>query len=345
MKARIIITSVGGLVAPNIIRGLKEDASDDIYVVGVDMNKEAVGFHFSDKSYTIASGDSDEYSEQLLDIAKREKIEVIIPGSDEELLNLAKNKEKFTKEGIVVACSDYKTVNIASNKATMLEFLAKRSIATPKFSVPGSIGELETAARALGYPQKPIVFKPQRARGARGFWIVRADLDRNRSFIYSRNRQEITLEWLLESLADNSSFPEILLMEYLPGEDFNVDVLAHQGEALYIIPNQRLVPEAGPVQIGQIKQNSQVQDMAKKIVKEFGFDYWVNVELAYSDGDDAKALIYEINPRISAPIMANKAAGVDLLKLGIKMALGQNIERDLIFRETKMIRYWNELFI
>jgi len=345
MKARIIITSVGGLVAPNIIKGLKDDSSDELYIVGMDMNKEAVGFHFADKSYTMPSANSDEYIEQVLNIAKKEKIDLILPGSDEELLNLAKNKQKFKEEGTIIACSDYQVVNIASHKAKMLQFLEKNKVPVPEYRVPTNIQELGEMAGSLGYPEKPIVFKPSRARGARGFWLVRADLDKSRDFIQSRDRQEITLEWLSESLTGDTQFPEVLLMEYLPGADFNVDVLAWQGESLYIVPNQRLVPKAGPVQVGHIKENKEVEAMVKKIVAEFGFDYWVNIEVAYSQGPAAQPLVYEINPRLSAPIIATKAAGINLLKLGIKMALGQTIERNLTLKETKMIRYWNELFI
>lgn len=345
MKIRVILTSVGGLVAPNMIKSLKEDSSDEFYIVGVDMSEEAVGFHFVDKSYIVPPGDSDEYSEQLLNIAKEEKIDVILPLSDEELLSLSKNKEKFKKEGILIACSDYEIVNIASNKATMLQFLEKSGIPVPEYRIPHNINELQTAAEALGYPKEPVVFKPCRARGARGFWILRGDIDKRHAILYSRDRQEISLEWLLESLDDNKQFPEILVMEYLPGEDFNVDVLAWHGDALYIIPNQRIVPNAGPVQVGLIKENSEVQNMVRKVVKEFGFDYWVNVEVAYSKEPNSHPLVYEINPRISAPIVATKAAGVDLLRLGIKLALGEKIESNLSIMETKMIRYWNELFI
>ena len=345
MKIRVILTSVGGLVAPNMIKSLKEDTSDEFYIVGVDVNEEAVGFHFADKSYTVPQGNSNEYSEHLLNIAKKEKVDVILPLSDEELLSLSKNKEKFKKEGILIPCSDYEIVNIASNKATMLQFLEKSGIPVPEYRIPHNINELQTAAEALGYPKEPVVFKPCRARGARGFWVLRGDIDKRHTILYSRDRQEISFEWLLESLADNKQFPDVLVMEYLPGEDFNVDVLAWHGDSLYIIPNQRIVPKAGPVQVGRIKEDREVQNMVRRVVKEFGFDYWVNVEAAYSKEPDSSPLVYEINPRISAPIVATKAAGVDLLRLGIKLALGEKVGSNLSFRETKMIRYWNELFI
>lgn len=345
MKIRVLLTSVGGLVAPSMIKSLKECTSDEFYVVGIDMHKEAVGFYFTDRKYIVPSGDSDEYPEKLLNIAKKEKIDVILPLSDEELLNLSKNKKMFEKEGVLIACSDYEIINTASNKAAMLQFLGKRGILIPKYRIPHNINELQRNVESLGYPKESVVFKPQHSRGARGFWILRGDLDKRRMILQSRARQEITLDWLLESLDDNKQFPEVLVMEYLPCKDFNVDVLAKHGECFYVIPNQRIVPDAGPVQVGFIKEDEKVQNMTKRVVKEFGFDYWVNVEVAYRKEPDSRPLVYEINPRISAPIVANKAAGVDLLSLGIKLILGEEINRYLKIKETKMIRYWNECFI
>lgn len=344
-KIRLLLTSVGGLVVPNMIKSLKENTGDDFYIVGVDMRSDAVGFHFADKSYVVPPGNSEEYTGQLLNIAKKEHIDVILPLSDEELLAFSKNKSDFEKEGIIAACSKYETVETATDKATMLQFLEKRGVPVPEYQIPHSIHELETAVKNLGYPEKPVVFKPRRSRGARGFWLLRADLDKRYAILSSRERQEITLDWLLEALDDGKPFPEVLVEEYLPGEDFNVDVLAWRGESLHIIPNQRLVPNAGPVQVGLVKEDKKVRDMVEKVVEVFGFDYYVNVELAYAESPKSLPLVYEINPRVSAPILVNKAAGVNLLKLGIKMVLGQTIPKHLPIRETKMIRYWNELYL
>jgi len=345
MKIRMIITSVGGLVAPNIIKSLKQDDIDDFYIVGVDMYKDAVGFYFTDAEYVVPPGNSEEYSKELFKIAKKEKIDIILPLSDEEVIALSKCKKKFRKEGILIPCSEYKIVKISSNKSLTLKYLEEKGIDIPKYRVPHNINELKNDIFALGYPKEPVVFKPNCARGARGFWVINSNFSKENMILYNRVRQTISLEWLLESLKNINKFPEILVMEYLPGKDFNVDVLAWHGDSIYIIPNERLVPNAGPVQVGLIKKDKKVQKIVKKIVKTFEFDYWINVEVAYSKEPNSRPLVYEINPRISAPILANKAAGIDLLKIGIKLALGKKINRRLSFKETKMVRYWNEIFI
>ncbi|MDD5529880.1 MAG: ATP-grasp domain-containing protein [bacterium] len=343
-KPRVLFTSVGGLVVPNMIKSLREAFHNNIYIIGVDINSNAVGFHFTDKNYIVSKGNENGYTEKLLSISKKESIDVILPLSDEELLALAKDKSKFEREGIQVACSEYNIVKTAMDKAFMLQYLEKEGLPCPEYRIPSNLKELERDIKSLGYPNKKVVFKPRKSRGARGFWILNANLHKRRMILEDRDRQEITLEWLLESLKDNNKFPDILAMEYLPGDDFNVDVLSWKGKPIYTIPNERMLPKHGPVRVGHIRKNKKVETLVKQVVESFKFDYYVNVEVAYRSGTKANPFVYEINPRISAAVVANKAAGIDILTMGVKLALKKDFSKNINFKETQMIRYWNELF-
>jgi hypothetical protein len=146
-------------------------------------------------------------------------------------------------------------------------------------------------------------------------------------------------------LAEWPALPRVMVMQYLRGPDFNVDVLAWQGETLYCIPIQRIVPQAGPVQVGRIVHDSRIDAMVEQTVAAFGFSYNVNVELAYPDeAGDGIPLVYEINPRISAPIAVHRAAGINLLLFGVLLARGREIFRGLPYREITMQRCWREVF-
>ncbi|MBU1147274.1 MAG: ATP-grasp domain-containing protein [Candidatus Omnitrophica bacterium] len=342
-KPRILMTSVGGLVAPNMMRSLRHSTDNNIFIVGVDAKHDAVGFHFADKSYVVLPGESEGYGRQLLNIAEKENIDVVLPLSDEELLALASYKRRFEKKGICVACSEFEVVKTALDKGLMLQFLKDKGLPCPDFRIPNSLKELERSVLELGYPKKRVVFKPRRGRGARGFWLLDDDLDKKKMILESRERQQITLGWLLEALDGKGRFPDILVMEYLSGSDFNVDVLAWRGDSFYIVPNERLVPDAGPVQVGCIRRDKKVGEVVRRVVKEFNFDYYVNVEVAYRN--ISEPFVYEINPRISAPIVANKAAGIDLLNYGIRLALGERVSTGLRIKETRMFRFWDEVFI
>lgn len=342
-QIRIILTSTGGLVSPSMIKSLREYFKN-IYIVAIDASKDAIGFYFADASYVVPFGTDPTYCSEVLTIAIKEKIQLIIPLSDEETLALAKEKEMFLSKGIQPLVSDYEKCEIAFNKGKMLSFLEKKGIKTPKFRIPTNPQEFLDYAHELGYPEKKIVFKPNVSRGARGFWVLDKDFDEEYGLLKDRVKQTIKIEGIYDILSKCKEFPSVLLMEYLEGDDFNVEVLAKNGETFYIIPHVRLVPKSGPVKVGKVIEDGKIKNLIRDIVKVFEFDFCLNIEVAYNIQENIP-MIYEINARVGAPIVICAAAGVNLLAKGIEMAMGIPIERDVKIQETKMIRYWNEHFI
>ena len=63
-----------------------------------------------------------------------------------------------------------------------------------------------------------------------------------------------------------------------------------KGEPLYIIPNERIVPNAGPLQVGLIKKNKQIVNLIKEVITNFNFDYYVNIEVAYTEEKKSKTI-------------------------------------------------------
>ena len=341
-EIRIILTSVGGLVAPGIIKSLKKKATENnerLFIVGIDMQKEAVGFYFVDRSYIVPSGDSKNYFSTLMKIARVNNINVIIPCSDEEILSISKERKRFIKNSIIPLCSDYDIVYKSNDKGLMLELLKEKGIPYPRFCVPTSIEEVIKFAKELNYPYTHFVVKPRLARGSRGFKIIKEEFD----FFKDRTSNMVKLKYFIDILRDYRDFPDIVLMEYLPGEDYSVDALAYNGEPLYVIPRRRMKALGGPSVVGEIIQNDVVKNMVEEVIRVFGFHLNVNIQLKYSK--EGIPLVYEINPRVSGTIVANDAAGVNLLYYGIKLALGQEIPRQSTIRRVKMLRYFKEKFL
>ena len=64
---------------------------------------------------------------------QKNNIEVVFPGSDEEAVSLAKNKEKFINQGITVACNDSEIIKIISNKINTYKALEEIGIEIPDY--------------------------------------------------------------------------------------------------------------------------------------------------------------------------------------------------------------------
>ena len=339
MTICILLTCVGGLVAPGIIDNLRQ-LPEVSRIIGTDLFEGAIGFYMVDEGYVVPRGDSPEYIHVLSDIIKREAVDVVIPCSDEEVLTLSRYKESFDGKGTAILCYPYNITSIAIDKGSMLTFLQEQGVPVPRFYLPQDTAELVQAAKKLGYPSKPVVVKPRLGRGGRGFKILQEEVD----VLGSRDSQVMRLEWFVDAVQQHEPL-KVVLMEYLPGDDYSVDVLADKGRLLFIVPRKRIKAILGPSQLGEVFWNQEIVDLVKLVVKTFGFDSNVNIQLRYSEPPNIYPKVYEINPRVSGTIVAGTAAGIDLLDYGIKHALGLELPKGIFPRPVKMIRYLKEFYV
>lgn len=337
-EINVLLTSVGGLIAPGIIKNLK--AKGNFFIVGIDANDKAIGFNFCDDYYQVPYGNSPKYLDKIISICDEKKIDVIIPASDEESLTLSKNRKEINRLGIKLLAPKFEAIEYSNDKGKMLSFLKKKNIEVPEYYLPKNIKDFKNAVNKLGYPQKKVVLKPRKGRGGRGVRVLSDEAD----LLTSRYVNEIRLEHVLDNIKSYSEFPDIVLMEYLPGDDYSVDVLADRGETLFAVPRKRIKSLGGPSQEGIILENREIEKEVKEIIKAMELDNNINVQLKYSR--ENKPLIYEINPRISGTIGFNSAAGIPLLYYGIKKLLfGLNtIPKSVNVNNMKMTRYLKEYY-
>jgi carbamoyl-phosphate synthase large subunit len=339
MTICVLLTCVGGLVAPGIIDNLRQ-LPEISRIIGTDLFEGAIGFHMVDKGYIVPKGDSPEFVHVLSDIIEREAVDVVIPCSDEEVLSLSRYKESCDGKGVAILCSPYDITSIAIDKGRMLSFLQEQGVPVPKFFLPQNVAELALGADELGYPLKPVVVKPRLGRGGRGFRILKDEVD----VLSSRDSQEMKLEWFVDAVQQHEPL-QVVLMEYLPGMDYSVDVLADKGRILFIVPRRRFKAIGGPSQLGDVFWNQEIVDLVRLIVNTFGFDSNVNIQLKYSEPPNISPKVYEINPRVSGTIVAGTAADIDLLYYGIKHALGSQLPSGIIPHPVKIIRYLKEYYV
>jgi carbamoyl-phosphate synthase large subunit len=338
----VVVTSCGGTVLPGIIQCLNTIEERKIRVIGVDMKEDAVGFYMTDKYYVVPPGDSPDYISTMLDISKRENVDVIMPVSQQEFIPLSKHRQLFEDNGTIIACSGYDSMRIANDKGLFLEFLRARNLPCAEFYVPKTIDEFEQAVYKLGYPHKAVVMKPRISAGNRGFRILREDMDEKSLLLSKTDSAYASLSDMVRVLKDGT-FPDLVVMEYLPGEEYSVDLLAKEGKALIIVPKVRVEPLPGLSRIGVVRRNPEVERLVSDVSQAFNFDYNINIQLKYSE--KGEPLAYEINPRIAASVILCAAAGANLVYYGVKLALGEEVPNVNVIDGTRMVRYWKELFI
>lgn len=339
----VIITGAGAPGAPGVIKSLRDNGERDIRVVGVDASSEAVGFKLADAGYQIPMANAPDFIDRLLEIAIKEKAKVILPLVTRELELLSLNKDKFQKEGIIVSVSDYDSLTIANNKGKLLSYMKDKGLPVPHFFLVNSKDEFLKAVKVLGYPEEPICFKPVQANGSRGFRIIDSQIDRYQLlFELKPTSTYITLEEITSILEEIKNFPQLIVMEYLPGKEYSVDLLVDQGKPFYTLPRRRDALNGGISIKGEIVNEDDVIHYCKEIVRSLGLHG--NIGIQVKRDKNGLPLILEINPRIQGTIVHCTGAGVNLPYYAVKLALHEEVPRVNVRWNTRMIRYWNEAF-
>ena len=178
---------------------------------------------------------------------------------------------------------------------------------------------LEGAARELGYPERPVCFKPVFSSGSRGFRILDPTVDRAHQLLHERpGSVAMRLEEALELLPAEGG-TELLVMELATGGERTIDGIANGREIVLGHPKTREAMRAGLAMYFVTLEDEGLMALANTIVAELGIEHFFNIQLV---GDH----VIEINPRISTIVYQED---LDLPYLGVKRALGEISDDEL----------------
>jgi carbamoyl-phosphate synthase large subunit len=217
-------------------------------------------------------------------------------------------------------------------------------VSVPAYRVVQDIQQFKSAVEELSHSGKRVCFKPSVSNGGRGFRIISDDYDEldlllnhKPESIYMRFEEAVRVLSL-------GRFPEILVSEWLPGEEYSVDCLANHGTTLVAIPRVRLKMINGISVEGMFVNDKTIIDYCTAIIKELELHGNIGIQVKRSSSGEYQVI--EINPRVQGTISAALGAGVNLPVLAVKQELGLPINaEDLQVKwGTRFSRYWSEVF-
>jgi hypothetical protein len=90
----VLITACGNVYMPGTAASIKNNGERNVRLIGADMNHDDTILQMFDQYYQVPRGDDPSYADVLLDICKKEHVDVVIPIMSVELEALAKNAEQ-----------------------------------------------------------------------------------------------------------------------------------------------------------------------------------------------------------------------------------------------------------
>jgi carbamoyl-phosphate synthase large subunit len=289
------------------------------------MSPQAVGRHFCDRFYVVPPGHDASFADALLDIVRRENVDAVLPQSSFDLLGLAEARERFMATTPLV--SPPEAVRIANDKALAYGMLERVGLRAPRWRRVTGGRALALAAEELGYPDRPVCFKPVFSSGSRGFRVLDPSVDRTRQLIEERpGNLAMRLTDVIELLPEEGG-PDLLVMELAHGRERTVDGIARAGHVVLAHAKTRESMRAGLAMYFETLNDHWLLEVAQRIVGELGIDHFFNIQLV---GDH----VIEINPRISTIVYQED---LNLPYLGIKSALGE-ISREELAQLSARVR-------
>jgi carbamoyl-phosphate synthase large subunit len=333
----VLVSAAGAPGTAALVRALRENGERNVRVVGTDMAERSVGRHICDAFHFVPPGSHPGFADAMLDVARREAVDAVLPQSSFDLLGLAESKGRFEDVAVMVASPD--AVRRSNDKAESYALLDEIGVPGPRWRRVVGGEAVAEAARELGYPGEDVAIKPAFSSGSRGFRILSAEADRREQLLKNRPgvAEALRLDELVELLGDDET--PLLVMELASGLERTVDGIAEDGRIALGHPKTRESMRAGLAMYFATLDDDWLMEIAARIVESLDLDHFFNIQLV---GDK----VIEINPRISTIVYQED---LNLPWLGVKHALGEITADELLAYQARVrpsrraLRYFDQV--
>ena len=264
-------------------------------IIGVDISSTAPALFFCDKRMTVPRISSPDYIPELLRICEENKVDLVIPMIDTDLLLLAGSADRFREIGTAVLLSDVEKIRLCRDKRLTESLFHDAGLNAPRVYV-------DVGAYDGGFP---AFIKP--SNGSSSINAFRVD-----------NQTQ------LEAYA--AQIDEYIIQPFIDGEEYTVDVFCDfDGKPVYITPRRRLSMRSGEVIKTKIEQDERIIDEIKQLIAVFEPRGPITVQLI-RERETGEDWFIEINPRYGGGAPTGIDAGADSPAAIIKLFSGEKVE-------------------
>lgn len=265
---------------------------------------------------------TDNYVSFCLETCQHHKIDVFYPWRNFSKLYPFKNKFSELGVNIIFPCSDI-NFHIIDNKAAFYRHLLaqKTEVTIPLFSTATNSDEFIKQYNLLKMQTDKLCMKPSVSIYAAGFKIIHDEPNYNawETLLYGKDKYAIAYSQLIQ-LLPKKFHKEIMLLDFLSGDEYSHDILCREGEIIAGTIRKKY-QESDKYQF--LIQNFEIDRMSQLLVTEFQLSGFINIQ--YRDDKHGVPHLLEINPRISGGFSKISFGGINYVNLFIKMLTHQQI--------------------
>lgn len=294
-ELHILVTGVGRrveLMQAFRLAALKLNINLKLY--GADMAGTAPALAYCDYTRRVCAMRDPQYIQQLVDICVCDKIDLVMPTIDTDLLVLSQNVGAFEKVGTKVLISKPEKILICRDKNNTGKFFESCGLKAPR-----------TYNNYKEYPgQYPCFIKPKDGSSSINAFKVE---DEEELFIYA------------------GQVEDYIIQPFVEGREFTIDIFCDfDGNPIYITPRERVQVRAGEVLKTQIYMDDTMIDEAKKLCEAFKPCGPMTVQLI-KDKNTGDNYYIEINPRYGGGAPLSMKSGARSAEALLKLISGETV--------------------
>lgn len=318
-RVRILFTCAGRRI--ELIQAFGRAAESlalDLLVHTADSDPQVAAACLARNAHCLPRTSSDGYLDALLEVVRREQIDLLIPLVDLDLVKLSEARERFAALSCGVIISSAEVVRTCRDKLATFNFLTRSLIDTPKTWTPDEL-------LARDQHQFPYFLKPRFGSASMGNAVIHSDED-------------------LQAFVPR--VPDAIIQEFVPGIEHTLDVYTgYDGVPRCVVPRERLEVRGGEVVKARTVNHPGIMQVGVRVVEALGeCAGLITIQCILSS--DGRIRVLEINPRFGGGVPLAIHAGADFPAWLLAEWLGRPVDIRLDqFRDgVLMLRYHQSFF-
>lgn len=295
-EIHILVTGVGRRV--ELMQAFRQAAlklNINLKLYGADMAGTAPALAYCDYTRKVCAMRDPQYIQQLVDICVADKIDLVLPTIDTDLLVLSQNIAAYETVGTKVLISKPDKILVCRDKNNTGDFFMSCGLKAPR--TYNNYKEYDGAY--------PCFIKPKDGSSSINAFKV-------------EDAEELALY--------AGQVEDYIIQPFVEGREFTIDIFCDfDGKPIYITPRERLQVRAGEVLKTQIYMDTTMIDEAKKLCEAFKPCGPMTVQLI-QDKNTGENYYIEINPRYGGGAPLSMKSGARSAEALLRLLCGEEVE-------------------
>jgi HAD superfamily hydrolase (TIGR01549 family) len=295
-EIHILVTGVGRRI--ELLQAFRQAALNlniNLKIYGADMSGTAPALAYCDYTRKVCAMHDSRYIQELVDICKKDKIDLVMPTIDTDLLILSRSVEVFKNIGTKVLISKLDKILICRDKNNTGKFFESCGLKAPK--------TYNNYKEYFG--PYPCFIKPKDGSSSINAFKVE---DKEELSVYA------------------GQIEDYIIQPFISGREFTIDIFCDfDGNPIYITPRERTQVRAGEVLKTQIYMDEIMINEAKVLCKAFKPCGPMTVQLI-QDKNTGENYYIEINPRYGGGAPLSMKSGARSAEALLRLLCGEKVE-------------------